>query len=373
MNLKLQAASGWVLSVFIFAAAGAEPPTSARIQDLVQQGKLDEALSATDAELDNDKASVTYRFLKGSILTRLNRLDEAAAIFLKLTDEHPELPEPYNNLAVVHAAQGDFEKARLALQKAINTHPSYATAHENLGDIYAKMASQAYNHALQLDQDNSTAKSKLSLITSLFPAPQPAPATVAQAAPAKAPQTAEEPAAEKKPVAQAPTPAVSPPPVASVPAAMPAPAPATATKTVADAASAAPAVAAASSESPAPAPPAAEPAASREAVRRAVDLWATAWSAQDVDAYLACYADDFSSSSSLSRSQWAAQRRERLAAPRFIKVEIADFNVAMLGGDHAQATFLQGYQSDSINDRIRKMLLLKKSGDRWLITQETNR
>ena len=45
----------------------------------------------------------------------------------------------------------------------------------------------------------------------------------------------------------------------------------------------------------------------------------------------------------------------------------------MMGDDHAQATFMQDYRSDSINDRIRKTLLLKKVGDRWLITQETLR
>jgi len=47
----------------------------------------------------------------------------------------PELPEPYNNLAVLYAARGDHDGARDALLRAISTHPSYATAHENLGDI----------------------------------------------------------------------------------------------------------------------------------------------------------------------------------------------------------------------------------------------
>jgi ketosteroid isomerase-like protein len=110
-----------------------------------------------------------------------------------------------------------------------------------------------------------------------------------------------------------------------------------------------------------------------EEVRRAVDLWATAWSSKDSDAYLACYADDFSPAGGKARDEWEVWRRERLAAPRFIKVEIADVDVTMLGEDHAQAAFWQTYQSDSINDRIRKTLLLKKAGTRWLIAQETIR
>src|SRR4030067_195207 len=61
-----------------------------------------------------------------------------------------------------------FSCARLALEKAIRTHPSYTTAHENLGDIYAKMASQAYDRALQLDRSNTATQTKLAMIQDLF-------------------------------------------------------------------------------------------------------------------------------------------------------------------------------------------------------------
>jgi len=141
---------------------------SDQIENLIKQGQLTQALSLTNKQLNADGGNVNYLFLKGLILTRQDRLDDAKAIFIKLTEEHPELPEPFNNLAVIYAAQGDFNSARQALQKAINTHPAYATAHENLGDIYAKMASRAYNQALELDQDNATAREKLLLVSNLF-------------------------------------------------------------------------------------------------------------------------------------------------------------------------------------------------------------
>src|SRR5438093_2806195 len=80
------------------------------------------------------------------------------------------MPEPYNNLAVLYAGQGDYQKARKALETAIRTHPSYAVAHENLGDIYATLASQAYDKALQLDSGNAAARKKLALIKELVPA-----------------------------------------------------------------------------------------------------------------------------------------------------------------------------------------------------------
>src|SRR5204862_2623498 len=108
------------------------------------------------------------RFLKGLIYTQQGKTAEAIKIFTSLTEDYPDLPEPYNNLAVLYAGQGQYEKARQALEMAIRTHPSYATAHENLGDIYAKMASQAYDKALQLDRSNQAAQGKLNLIKDLF-------------------------------------------------------------------------------------------------------------------------------------------------------------------------------------------------------------
>jgi hypothetical protein len=108
------------------------------------------------------------RFLKGLILTELGRRQDAIAVFLDLTRDYPELPEPFNNLAVLYAEQGNFKEAKASLLNAIKTHPSYATAHENLGDIYAKMASQAYGRALQLNQSNLAAQTKLALIKKLF-------------------------------------------------------------------------------------------------------------------------------------------------------------------------------------------------------------
>ena len=82
----------------------------------------------------------------------MNKTDEAIAVFTKLTEDYPELPEPYNNLAVLYASQKQYDKARMALEMAIRAHPSYATAYENLGDLYAKLASQAYGKAVQLDE-----------------------------------------------------------------------------------------------------------------------------------------------------------------------------------------------------------------------------
>src|SRR5205814_5594209 len=111
------------------------------------------------------------RFLKGLIFTEQGNTRDAIDIFTKMTQDYPKLPEPYNNLAEIYASQGQYERARTALEQSIRTHTSYATAYENLGDVYAKLASQAYDKALQLDSSNSGAKNKLSLVRELVREP----------------------------------------------------------------------------------------------------------------------------------------------------------------------------------------------------------
>src|SRR3546814_1852781 len=61
----------------------------------------------------------------------------------------------------------DLDKARGALQAAIAKHPSYATAHENLGDIYAALAGAAYSKAATLDTADQAVRRKLAVINQL--------------------------------------------------------------------------------------------------------------------------------------------------------------------------------------------------------------
>ena len=117
------------------------------VNQLVRAGKLADALGKADQYLAAKPRDPQMRFLKGVILTESGKPNDAITVFLKLTEDYPELPEPYNNLAVLYAGQGQYEKARAALEMAIRTNPSYATAQENLGDVYAKLASQAYSKA----------------------------------------------------------------------------------------------------------------------------------------------------------------------------------------------------------------------------------
>src|SRR5882762_9223757 len=160
------------LAVLLFALAiSALSVRADELQDidrLLKQSQHAQALERVNQYLSQRPKDAKGRFIKGLILVEQNKAAEAIEVFTALSRDYPELPEPYNNLAVLYAAQGQYEKARQQLEMSIRTHPSYATAYENLGDVYTKLAGQAYDKALQFDSSNSAAKNKLSLVRDLM-------------------------------------------------------------------------------------------------------------------------------------------------------------------------------------------------------------
>ena len=280
---------------------------------LLKAGQHQQALERVNKALAAKPRDAQARFLKGLIFTEQGKTKDAVEIFTQLTKDHPELPEPYNNLAVIYASQGQYDKARVALEQSIRTHPSYATAYENLGDVYAKLASQAYNKALQIDSSNTGAQNKLSLVRELVGGPAPA-AVAAVKEPIKEPAKPPVVVAEKKPPA-----------------------------------------------------PAADPAAE---VLKAVNAWAEAWSRKDANAYLSAYAKDFDPPGNQSRADWEKSRRSRIEAPKSISVSVASPKVTMQGSDSARVTFRQTYRSDVFKGTSNKTLILVKADGRWQIREE---
>lgn len=138
------------------------------VTQLMRSGQPAEALVRADQYLAAKPRDPQMRFLKGVLQSEAGRAADAIATFTALTQEYPELPEPYNNLAVLYAGRSEFDKARAALEMAIRANPTYATAHENLGDVYAQLASQAYSRAQQLDARNTSVGPKLALIRQLL-------------------------------------------------------------------------------------------------------------------------------------------------------------------------------------------------------------
>jgi Flp pilus assembly protein TadD len=141
------------------------------VNRLVQAKQFDQAMARADQYLAAKPRDPQMRFLKGVILAESGKRAAAIEAYTLLTQEYPELPEPYNNLAVLYAQQNEYDKAREALEGAVRANPNYATAHENLGDVYAKLASQSYAKAQQIDPANTSTPPKLALVRQLLSPP----------------------------------------------------------------------------------------------------------------------------------------------------------------------------------------------------------
>lgn len=342
---------GLVLGFSLPASADNLP----EVQRLIKQGQYPQALEKVDAHLAGKPKDAQGRFLKGLILTEMGRPADAIAVFTKLTEDYPELPEPYNNLAVLYAQQKQYDKARTALEMAIRTHPSYTIAYENLGDIYAKLASQAYDKALQLDSSNSTAQNKMALIRDLISTsarPNVKPQAVA-AAPAAAP------AAPPAQVAPAPAVRTPPPPAAAAPTAAPS----------ASVVATTPAASARPSETK----PAVKAEGAADEVSRTLTNWADAWSRKDVKTYLSYYSPDFHPPKGMSRKAWESEREDRIAGkPGKISVTLNEPRIT-LEGDKATAKFRQYYKAPGLKTSTNKTMVFLRSSGKWLIVEEMSR
>ncbi len=157
-----------LLAVATLVAGSATADSLADIRALAAEKRFVVALKKLDERIAAHPDDVEASLYRGVIFTRQGELDRAIEAFAALAREHPELPEPHNNLAVLYAAQNRYEEARLALLDAIRLQPRYDTAHENLGDLYAKLASMAYERAHRLNDDNHRARIKAESLTRAF-------------------------------------------------------------------------------------------------------------------------------------------------------------------------------------------------------------
>lgn len=181
-DAALRAAVGLTLAV-VMACAAAQPtpaprpqPELQQIQELIQRGAYTEAQERTDAWLQKNPRDTRGRFLQGVVLAGQNRIDDAIAIYRSLTDDHPELPEPHNNLATLYAARGQLDAAKVALEAALRAQPNFATALENLGDLYARYAAESWARAADLERSRTSALTKLKAVNALVPPAASSPA-----------------------------------------------------------------------------------------------------------------------------------------------------------------------------------------------------
>lgn len=374
------------------------------INKLMRAGQYNVALQKTEAVLSKHPDDAHLRFTKGLILAEQHKTAEAISIFRKLTEDFPDLPEPYNNLAVLYASQGEYDKAQATLNLAFRTNQTYATTLQNLGDVYARLASEAYQKALQVDKKDSAPKPRLAMVHSfrgnITGGMDPHAPLTFEPLPASTPEPQEELAsADLAPRQPGPAPAQPAdtwpqagerqpgPPAKPVPPAgelvMPQlaarqPAPATAVKETPKPAEPAPVVRAEppkSTATPAPQedkPTQAEPkkdTAAEQAVLAAVNSWANAWSERNVSAYISHYSPHFKVPKKASRKNWEKERRARITEKAHIEVKVSAARITV-DGKKATARFRQTYTSDSLTTSTRKTMEFELRDGKWLITEE---
>jgi len=285
------------LVLYIFISTTIYAADIKSINLLIESKDYKSASEEIEKLLISDSDDPQLLFIKGVLFSEMGKQNEAIKVFEDLSKSHPNLPEPYNNLAVLYAQKGDFLAAKNALEKAIKTHPSYSTAHVNLGDLYTRMASESYNQALQIDKSNQSAKTKLSLIKRLFNF-QPIGKNVAL-------KISEE--NEK-----------------------------------------------AESESNLNVPITINPSQ----VNEFIESWKTAWSSKDFDNYINHYSLDFMNNKNQNYEEWKKFRKPRIIYKDEIFIEISNLYFEVQK-ETVEVSFNQTYKSNNISSTSKKTLILK--------------
>jgi tetratricopeptide (TPR) repeat protein len=140
--------------------APAASPELIEARSLIFSKRWTEAAKTIEAQLEKRPRDPQWRFLQGVLFAEIGKRNESITVFELLTEDFPELAEPYNNLAALYIEGGELHRARLLLERAIQNRPDYALAHENLGDVYARLAKQSYDRASKSRQPSPAASIK---------------------------------------------------------------------------------------------------------------------------------------------------------------------------------------------------------------------
>ena len=245
-------------------------------------------------------------FYKGVTEAKLNQIDNAIKTYNGLINKYPNLPEPYNNLAVIYAERQELDLAKDTLEKAIKTNSSYSVAHINLGDIYTQMATNAYNMAFEIDKDNKIARNKLKLITELFN---------------YKPNTNEKSIIVEELDAKI---------IKIEPR----------NKSV-----------------------------DKKKIIEKIAAWKTAWEAKDLDSYFDSYSENFKYPNQMSQEQWEKYRRDRIMNKKEITINISNIRTKFKK-DIVHAIFYQDYKSTGYQQKSKKTLIFEFQANDWKIIEE---
>ncbi len=126
---------------------------AAHVSKLIDNGRAQEALELINLRLESlDRlraigTDVQLQYQKGRAQAALGDHEQARNTWLAMTTNYPELPEPWNALAIEYVRQGQLQMARQALEQALVSDQNFAPALENLGYVQMQLAQQSFAQA----------------------------------------------------------------------------------------------------------------------------------------------------------------------------------------------------------------------------------
>jgi len=270
------------------------------------------AFSNTLFAIQGKEMGITKEFVRAQNLVEQGKTQQAINAYQSIINTYPQIPEAYNNLAALYLEQKNIQQAKITLEQGLKAHEGYARLYESLTAINIALARDAYSKALQIDLEPSSVS-----IASL-------PLTTKQSS------INVEDAANVRPVVDNSGIIIKPVPQKAD------------NKTISE----------------------------DKVIKRVLQAWLAAWSAQSVDIYLSFYHDKYEPDKGLSRAKWVESRRIRLKKPNWIKVNFSDFKVSKNTGKQAVVNFKQIYHSNSFRDVSLKQLVLLNTDNGWQILRE---
>jgi Flp pilus assembly protein TadD len=131
------------------AAAAAAASLADEVGRLLADGRTADALQRSQQALLVAPRDAQTRFVHGVVLMEVGRDAEALEQFTRIAQEYPELPEPLNNIALLHARGGRLDAARLALESALRNDPGHRAARANLAEVHLMLAVAAWEQLAQ--------------------------------------------------------------------------------------------------------------------------------------------------------------------------------------------------------------------------------
>jgi len=312
-------------------ATDSEKPSMALIQSLIEQGDVSAAVNKMRQLVKGEPENYQVWFLLGVNQAEQGQYDDAIESFHHVIKLQPLLAEPHNNLAVIYNETGNFRSAVDELEMSLTLKPGYLTAQENVGDLYVKLAADAYRKVLAKKQNPALQQRYQRLLAVGADSPAVFPQSVAQRKVEKSSDASQALPAEVAGGAE-----TGPVKVESV-----------------DVSSSL--------------------MRSKQDVLKALEAWRIAWSSKDMRAYFAAYSEEFEYGEKFaSFAKWKDYKIWAMRKRDFISVTVEQVVATSLAENVVKVQFLQHFRSDSFNIDDSKEMLFRNSVDGWKIIYEVS-